>query len=1345
MMISDGLLPGALLPLQQGMVLHLFADSKSGVDVQQCIGRSAESLDFEKFVQAWQSVLNRHAGLRTSFHLRGFECSQKLADNARVVATLMDWRALTVSARETAFEKFLREDRVAGFTLTECPVWRITAFDYGPDGFQFVFTHPHAIVDAQSAFIILRDLFAFYDGTVSESDVSLPPAGSFVDFMRWHEGHDLVAAEACWKHVFRGFGGRATPLIPQADASLRGSEFAEVALDAALSERIRAVAAREKVALSAVIKAIWAIVLSRISGTHDVVFGEVRSGRRKEVANMDRAVGMFVATVPVRIELNSGMTFRQLIEALRGLQSLTRDHEHTSLQDIQRWCGLAPGESLFDTALVFDHVSVAEIMKRDGGAWLNREISYREQTSVPITLNVTAEPTFVVKVSYDRSRFSGEFMKRIPGYFQELLAAFAADPNAAVDRMNMLPARERERLLVDWNRTQKPFDTQATIPAAFSARAQLHATRVAVVSGNQQLSYGELEQKSTHLSMLMRARGVGRGTLVGICMDRTIDMLVAMLASMKSGAGYVPLDPSYPDERLRFVVDDARPALIVVNGEHGRRFQSATMAVMNMDETLYSSRDLRATADDANVESPTAADVAYVIYTSGSTGRPKGVPITQRNVANCFAGMDDVLPELPTGIWLAVTSISFDISVIELFWTLTRGYTVVICRDSADAPEITRLLQTSDISHLQCTPSLVRMLVADPATRAALTRLRVIMLGGEALPSDLPGQLVDGSRPTVINVYGPTETTIWSTAAHVSNDVNIGRPIANTQLYVLDGARMPLPAGIPGELYIGGDGVARGYLNRPELTAERFIEDPFSGDPQSRLYRTGDLVRYRENGTLDYLGRLDNQVKIFGHRIELGEIESALQQLPEIESSAVVARVGRTGEKQLVAYVTLAQGVAAIDSAEVRAKLRTMLPEFEIPSAFVTLSALPLTPNLKIDRKALPEPDRMAQADQRSEYRAPRTDAETRLARLWEEVLSLTAISIADSFFALGGNSLKAVQLLLGIRDRFGVDLSPNVLYQNPTIEALAQRLGGDTAAQPDAWAVWQHPGRGSTTPPVIGLHGVDDIFVPLARRLGVPVHTLTSRVGFDGRVPPYFPCRSIEDMAERYLAGLRSFQPRGPYVLLGFCLGGLITYEVAIRLTEAGEDVAFLGLFNAPPPRVPPESHSDRLARHWRTFSQLDFRDKVRYVCRQGRNGARDGGNALMRGAREYRRRLAAQLRPVSPVVGTEPLVPENLVKQISQFGLQMVGRYRHRRYRGRLRLFYGAHWPPDYVARWSRLAGEGATGFLLPGGHLDMMEEPHVQEVVARLAEQLPRLGAPEPVSNGRSDSTPAMSGLS
>ncbi|MDF3021818.1 MAG: amino acid adenylation domain protein [Steroidobacteraceae bacterium] len=1309
-----------LLPLQQGMALTLSAHPHAGIDVQQCFVQIAEPLDMPRLVGAWQAVMNRHEGLRTRFIVRGVEFFQHVVDSPEVDSTLIDWRSLTPAERAAAFETFLRKDRARGFDLAGCPLWRVTVFDCAADGFRFVFSHPHAIVDARSALNVLRDLFAWY----ADPEAALPPAGTFRDYMAWYARRDRGAAESCWRAVFEGFETTAPLLLPKPAIAAIGRASFEQVVDRELGRRIREVAEREKLPLSTVVKGAWAILLGRLSASTDVVFGEVRSGQRPEVPNMQRLVGMFVTTVPVRATLARELRFRALVHRLRELQNEVRDHEHTAIADIQKWCGLDSGAPLFESALVYDHMDLDEVLKREGDAWRQREIDYREHTAVPITVNVTALPDLRIRISWDSARFASGVMQRVPAYLQNLLAAFADDPDRTVSSMEMLGAAERERLLVTWNATDKPLDDCSCLSSAFEMAAGRYPERVAVTCDGTSLDFRTLARAVDRLAQQMAVLGVTRGSFVGLCVDRSIGMLVAMLATLKAGAAYVPLDPSFPDERLQFMVSDARPALLAVSARHADRFAAAGIRMLPVDDVPASAR-----AEDRSPEasaghlarSAQSGDIAYVIYTSGSSGRPKGVMLTHHNVLNCFAGMDDVLDvaSYPRGTWLAVTSISFDISVIELLWTLTRGLAVTICRSSTDPLAIVKLLESRGITNLQCTPALARMLCHVPGALDALRRLRTLLLGGEALEQDLLETL---GRP-VVNVYGPTETAIWSTSAQLTQgDIHIGRPIANTRLYVLDASGAPVPTGVAGELYIGGSGVAFGYLNLPELSAERFVSDPFASRTGARMYRTGDLVRYREDGALEYLERADSQVKIRGHRIELGAIEVALRRLPQLADAAVIAHKDRKGEKRLVAYVTPAAGSNGSDHDALRAALATSLPDYEIPAIFIELPSLPLTPNLKVDRKALPDPERITHLQRTRQVIAPRNETERQIAKLWREVLAVEQISVTDNFFLLGGDSLRAVQVALGIRMSLGVELGADALHRAPTLEALALAITERSDEAPDAWATWETLGEGPSPAAVIGVHGVDRIFVELATHLGLRIDTVTSRVGFDGKAPPYHPARCVEDMADLYYQAIRERHPRGPYVLFGFCMGGLIATEVARRLSADGEQVSFLGLFNSPPPAARDDVGA-KLARHTRALRALGVAGAARYLIAHSKGYV---ANLVQEMGRRYWP-APADPRALPVDAGDEAA---RVRRNVIEFGMRMVNQYRHRPYAGGVHLFHGAHWPDDYVDRWEIVAQGRVQNFLLPGGHLEMMEEPQVR-AVAKCVRDLLGLPAAAPAA--------------
>ena len=568
------------------------------------------------------------------------------------------------------------------------------------------------------------------------------------------------------------------------------------------------------------------------------------------------------------------------------------------------------------------------------------------------------------------------------------------------------------------------------IHAQFEKMARLRPEAVAVTFEDRSLTYGELDRRSNQLARHLVKLGVGPDIPVAISMERSLDLMVGLFAILKAGGAYLPLDPAYPARRREMVLEDAQPPVVVTA-------ELVAAAPQESAEPL----ERRGTPEN----------LAYLIYTSGSTGTPKGVMIEHRNVLNFFAAMDEVLGAEEPGVWLAVTSISFDISVLELFWTLARGFHIVLQGGEGVREEefsMARLIRRYGVTHLQCTPSLARMLAGDRESLAALGELKVLLLGGEALPAVLAEQLRETITAAIHNMYGPTETTIWSTTHRVEETggrIPIGRPIANTWTYILDEARQPVPAGAVGELYIGGDGVARGYFKRPELTAERFLADPFHGT--GRMYRTGDLCRFRPDGAIEYLERMDFQVKIRGFRIELGEIETAMERYPGVRQAVVSVREEKAGDKRLVGYVVL-DPAAAPGAAGLRNHLREQLPEYMVPAAFVRLEAMPLTDNGKIDRKALPAPEGR-EMPLESVYEAPRKGLEQTITEVWCEALDVERVSIHDNFFDLGAHSLLVAEVQGKLREVLGKEIPLVAMFRYPTVSLLAGYLSQESEESP--------------------------------------------------------------------------------------------------------------------------------------------------------------------------------------------------------------------------------------------------------------------------------------------------------
>ena len=596
----------------------------------------------------------------------------------------------------------------------------------------------------------------------------------------------------------------------------------------------------------------------------------------------------------------------------------------------------------------------------------------------------------------------------------------------------------------DWNRTEVEYPAEKTIARLFEEQAARTPDAIAVVSADQQLTYRELGARANRLAWYLQSCGVGSETLVGVVIERSHEMLLAMLAILKAGGAYLPLDPSYPRARVGLVIEDAQTRLLLTTERIRERLPAVAARIVSVDGEAAA---IASQSAAPVMSSATGSNLAYVIYTSGSTGKPKGVMVEHRNVINFFAGMDRVIGSEP-GVWLAVTSFSFDISVLELLWTLTRGFRVVIHGEGTDT--ISNEIVRYGVTHLQSTPSLARMLALDQRSLTTLGSLKKLLLGGEALPSSLVNALRQTVTGEIYNMYGPTETTVWSTTYRVREQrtrIPIGRPIANTQVYVLDSQLQPVPVGEPGELFIGGDGVVRGYWNRPELTAERFLPDPFRG--RGRLYRTGDIVRLLPDGNLDFLGRADLQVKIRGFRIELSEIEATLEHQPAVRQAVVVAREDKLGDKHLVGYIVTRTGESAT-ATSLRTALESELPDYMVPSHFVFLESLPLTANGKTDRNALPAVSTQVAGTESAADR-PRSEIEQILAQTWAEALGVDQIRRSDNFFDLGGHSLSAMQIALKIRQVFNIDFPLRSFFEAPVLRAQAQQLEERLLARADA------------------------------------------------------------------------------------------------------------------------------------------------------------------------------------------------------------------------------------------------------------------------------------------------------
>lgn len=1219
---------------------------------------------------------------------------------------------------EEDIRKLLAAEASRRFDLTKDLLIRGTLLCLGPEDHVLLLVLHQIAADEWSRDVLLREVSAFYSELVVGTPVRLQDLPiSYADYAEWRRRCvDLGRVQEDFEYWRRQLDGSPEILNLPTDyarpalQSYRGGTET-VVLPSDLVSKLEAVGRDEGVTPLMTLSAAWQTLLHRYTGQTDIVVGTTVPNRGK--VETEDLIGLFSNAVVIRTDLSGEPTFRDVLRRVREATQGAYAHQDAPFEKMVDFLHRPRQRShhpIFQAMLSLEDEPVrvfaapgldAELM--DVGA---------PATRYDLALRVVRQSgELLLQLDYRTDLFEPGTAARMLRHYEVLLRAAVQSEGVDVSQLPLLTDGEMRQLLVDWNQTQADYPRCSTLEL-FELQAARTPGAIAVVHENRRWTYEELNQEAERVACMLRNHGVGRGSPVAICVERSFGMLAGLLGIWKAGGAYVPLDPSYPRDRLSFILQDVRPAVLLTEKRVRKLFAEPNVPVVLLEDSrAHVGAFPEATSDGIALD-----DVAYVIYTSGSTGKPKGVPIRHGSLTNLLHAMRLLLQPTTADAMLGTATIAFDISVVEMFLPLIVGARFVIVRRSvaADGLRLARTMEEEGVTITQGTPTTWQMLFETGWKGKSGLK---IVCGGETLTKAVGERLLQFGQ--IYHAYGPTETTICSTATKLlpsDETYSIGRPLANTRLYVLDGKGQPVPVGVPGELYIGGEGVADGYWNRPELTAARFVSDPFAASPNSRLYRTGDLVRYRPDGDLVFLGRIDGQVKVRGYRIELGEIETILLRHERVQKCAVVVREDASKDKQLVAYFEPQKG-SRLSAGDLRAHLKKSLPDYMLPSAFVRMERLPLLPSAKIDRTALPAPQKTRAVVSGSHFVAPRNAVETKVAGIWGSVLGLAAegVGIRDNFYDMGGSSLKAVQVCFQVRNHFRTELPLAIFYEDPTIQGIASFLANRRSDGGEHWAAWQYHRVEGSVPPLIGVHGVDDIFVPIAGHIApkVPFHTLTSRAGFDGHVPPYHPCRTIEDMAEHYLHEVRSVRPQGPYFLVGFCGGGLIAYEMARRLAEAGEDVPFLGLFNCVP--IGGRSLQERVKFGLEDLAHLDFRGKVQYVPRKLANAV----DCRMQKVVARAKGLVGG-DPVSPREN-ESLTPEDLVKRIVDFGNEMVVNYSPQPYNGKVWLFYSEQIAPRLLNRWHRLAKGGVESSVLPGEHITMMEEPHVREVAAKLNARL------------------------
>jgi len=973
------------------------------------------------------ALLRRHANLRVAIRHKGLERPvQVVTREVNVPWHEEDLSALSGNAQDARLEEFLQTDRASRFDFAHGPLLRFTLLRLGGERHQLVFTHHHILIDGWSMPIFFRELLSLCN---SGGDTeALLPVRPYADFLSWLARQDRDAAIAAWRDRLAGLDAPTRLTSADNRDPTRGvPEVLEATLPAEVTAQLVALARKQGVTLSTVVQGLWAVLLGHLTGSDDVVFGVTVSGRPAELTGVERMVGLFINTVPLRVRLRPDAPLSTILSGIQEGQSRLLPYQHVGLVDIP------PGD-MFDTLVVFENYPVDRERHFGTDGLRIANVGYRGATHYPLTLVVVPWGGLQLRFDYHPAHFTRAATEAVLARFVRLLRAAIASPDALLYQLDYLDAGERGMLLHELN------DTSGALPEDGLAQLfQEQVTRdrhaIAITSDTESLTYGELNARAIHLAHHLRRAGVNIGSLVAVRLERSPEFVVALLAIVKSGAAYLPLDLAYPQERIQFLLEDSGAAFVLTKSEQRRKLGACAATIVLIDELPPTSTF--AVDSAAALPAIGGGHLAYVMYTSGSTGRPKGIAVPQRAITRLVRNTDYVT--LGPGDRIAhAASTSFDAATFEIWGALLNGATVVILpRETTLSPvAFAAALGTQRIDTLFLTTALFNQIVREVPD--AFHSLRELLFGGEAVDPHFVRQVLQHGPPKrLLHVYGPTENTTFSTwyRVHAVSDsvrtVAIGRPIGNSRMYVLDARLEPVSTGLTGELYVGGTGLAYGYVNRPGMSAERFVADPHSKEPGARMYRTGDLGRRCDDGVIEFVGRLDGQLKLRGFRIEPAEIETALIAHEAVAQAAVIARDDGPGGKQLVAYVVPANGTVW-DETSLRRAISKRLPDYMMPSAFVMLPALPLTPNGKLDWRALPMPQRPA-----SEFRAPRTPQEKRISAIFGEVLNLERVGVDEDFFDLGGHSLLATRLVSRIRTAFNVELPLRDVFQARTVRSL--------------------------------------------------------------------------------------------------------------------------------------------------------------------------------------------------------------------------------------------------------------------------------------------------------------------
>jgi aspartate racemase len=1311
------------LPLtsaQQQLWLHAQLAPDTSLYNEPLTVRRKGPLDVAALERSFTEIIRRHEAWRTTFHVVDGEPAQRVAAPFEIKLPLIDLRRMPQAEREGEALRVAAEDARQPFDLARGPLFRAKLVCLEDEEYRLYITLHHLVFDGFSGYrVFLPELVALYRAFSQGKHSPLPSlpfqyADYAIQQQESTQGEALSRQMKYWRHQLSGeLPALQLPISRTRPARQTfGGAMRTFSLPALLSDALRHLSGQEGVTLYMTLLAAFNALLQRYSGQEDILIGSNTAGRN--FPGSEKLLGYFLNTIVLRTDLSDSPTFRQVLDRVRRTTVDALSNDEAPLDRLV--AELHPQRDVSRNPLFQVLFSLEPPVTKVEPGWDITCIDVETGTTkFELCLVLDDRPEgLLCRFIYNTGLFDDDAIVRMGSHWQTLLESIVADPGQLISELQLLPQKERHKILVEWNDTAEPYQPRP-VQELFEAQAQTRPDATAVRCGANRLTFRDLNQRADQLAGHLRTLGVGPDVAVAMCVERSLEMIVGILGILKAGGAYVPLDPSYPAERIEFMSADCGARVMLTTSEVAARMSSTAGGrhTVLLDSADWQAPLLLQPKTQAAVSLDT---LAYIIYTSGSTGGPKGVQITHRNLAHSNHARLNYYKD-PVQSFLLLSSYAFDSSVAGIFHALTSGGTLDVppAGDSGWVPEqLASLIAERQVSHVLTFPSLYGDLL-EHADAAQLASLRCVIVAGEACPR----QLVDAHyrvlpQASMFNEYGPTEATVWSSVyecepGETDPSVPIGRPIANTQLYVLDRSLQPVPFGVAGELYVGGDGVARGYINRPDLTELNFIPNPFTKEHGAKLYRTGDLVRHLASGNLEFLGRTDQQVKIRGVRIELGEIEAALTAYPDVREAAVIAQRNGSSDSKLTAFVT-AYAEHSTSGNELRAFLKNSLPGYMVPTAFHFLENFPRTPNGKVDRKKLIAHGGAGEGT-RHEHTGPRNDIEKRLLVVWKSVLGTHSEDVNQDFFELGGHSLLAAKLLARIEKEFGRSLSLAFVFQSPTIEQMAESLlsAGQTLRER---AIIPIQPKGSL-PPLFWVRG-GPRFRLLAQKLGPDQPFLGLDLPFtDGNKLPV-PYR-FEDIAALLIRVMREVQPKGPYYLGGLCVNAVIAYEIAQQLVRAGEEVALLAMLDAHNQAYYKNPfkdgrYSSRIKYHLSNLLKLDANETTAYLLDR------------LDEARRKIERVAWRL--------TSDHTGEERLRNTDSIVHPAFSRYEPQPYPGKIVLQQSSDWPTgpyfDFKLGWKDLVATGIDFYSIPGSHPAMFTEPNVNLVAEKLGVHLTRPAA-------------------